>query len=229
MPLRYMISARADGVNPRKLAATLLCGYTPGELDGQRVLVMCHGYNVSDVSKATRAYEYAYAPVASQYDVILELLWPASDLKIGFWAARSRAEGTARLLDQALNRSRPAYIDFNGHSLAAEVFRHLTSRHWRLGILAGAAVPNYTLNHSTFPRQVAYYSGKDGVLAAWEAATLWRKKALGRHGPPPNAWMQGCDVSDEVSGHSGYRKSRLLARSWSAELDRLSLMAKVQQ
>jgi esterase/lipase superfamily enzyme len=206
-------------------------------LDGSRVLVLIHGYNVDD------AFD-AYARIASQiddlYDVVVGLSWPGSQYKLGYYFAEQRADKAGRLLADIFCDIPYESLDIEAHScgcrLALEAVRSgLVVRNL---ILTGAALDNETVHRGgkyagglleNTNRGIIVFSRNDDVLKkAFRLSSFLKRlftfklgddcKALGYGGaqsPKMLPWnVQQYDFTKYIPQHSAYKKSPELFKLW---------------
>lgn len=193
------------------------------QLFGRRVLVLIHGFNVTD---ALDAYARIGLHVCTWYDAIIGVTWPGSALAFGFWWAARRADQAGRMLAETLGTIR-ATIDIEAHSLgcrvALEAMRQGAA--CRSLILAAPAVDDewiekgerYGEGVSGVQRVLVAHSRADGVLRyAYKLAGL--DTALGQNGPRMNGQVprnvRSVDLTASVASHGDYKRDPEFYSAW---------------
>ena len=168
-------------------------------LQDARVLILIHGYNVTD---ALDAYARVAENVEDLYDVIVGKTWPGSN-KPGYWWAEDRADTAGRMLAEILgaslykpldiygNFAAPTYrsLDIEGHSCGCRLALEAVKAGLKVRnlILAGAAVDNETVHAdgkygaavaSNTETTLVAYSRDDAVLKRAFRASSWVKRLV---------------------------------------------------
>jgi pimeloyl-ACP methyl ester carboxylesterase len=193
-------------------------------LNGQRMLILAHGYNTGD---PLDFYSRINLHIGNKYDVVAGLSWPGSHLGFAFWLAVIRAAKAGRLLTEALGSFTPASIDIEGHSLGCAVTMEALDHGLKVRncILTAAAIDNesiqrdkkYALAVKRAETLLVAYSRHDKVLSrAYRLGML--DKALGYNGPQDPAEcdkrVKLLDCSKWVNEHSQYRKCEPFFDAW---------------
>lgn len=198
-------------------------------LAGKRVCALIHGYNVND---ALDAYARIAQLMTGAYDYFIDSLWPGSNLKLGFWFARKRAEKAGRLLAQQLAFIDPELLDIQGHSLGCRVALEALKEglHCHNLILSAAAVDDEEIcegeryGDAVLRAQTVLvaHSERDSVLKRAYRMALW-DRALGLTGPEPGKTLaphvRVVDLTPWVGEHGGYKKSSEYYRRWKEVAD----------
>lgn len=211
--------SEADGV-------TLPLAIAAQRLAGKRVLVLVHGYRVTD---ALDAYARIAIHMGGMYDEVVGVLWPGSRILLGYLLAQWRAIGAGERLAAALQPIR-ATLDIEGHSLGCRVAMEALRAggiYPRNVILTAAAVDNESLQRgerygaacAAAHQIVVAHSRRDDVLRTAYTLGSW-DRALGLCGPqcrtklPSN--VQCLDLTDQIGGHSDYKRCAGLFSAWRA-------------
>lgn len=201
-------------------------------INGKRVLVLVHGYNVTDAfdaycrieSHLETRNEYGITP---WYDEVIGAALPLSRLEWAFWLAVMRAGKAGRLLAAALEDFEPAALDIEAHSLGCMVTLEALDHglYCRNAILTAAAVDNesiqerekYALAVQRAGRILVAYSRHDPVLRGAYKIGMW-DNALGLTGPQNparcNRRIESLDCSDVVDAHGAYKRCEMLFDAW---------------
>ena len=192
-------------------------------LKGKKVLVLVHGFNVSDPDDA---YATVALTIGHMYDYVVGVHWPGSRVPLFFRLAQRRADKAGQLLASAL-RHIDATFDIEGHSLGChvtlEALKYLTTV--RNVILAAPAVDNEVLQRGyeyeecmdSVSSCLVAYSRFDSVLAKAYRLADW-DNALGLTGPEDATLCAKTiipfDCSAFVKAHSDYKKAEQFYAKW---------------
>lgn len=195
---------------------------------GTRICLLVHGYN-NEFFEVCDSYQLIEAKIEATripYNSILGYMWPGGDHGWEWWAAKSRANGTSRLLRQFLEKlkNNNVTVDIISHSLGARVVLKAlkdanTSLVRNYYCMAGA-VDNESLEINeefsaalnNLEKIFVMHSARDEVLSlAYRTAEM--DSPLGLYGPEDvnfamtsvNIWIANC--KQVVANHGGYKRS----------------------
>lgn len=218
--------ADGDDLSPTEVKA---------RLSGKRVLVLVHGYNVTDAFDAYSRMAINIAQHKLGYDEIVGVQWPGSKISLAFLLAAARANKAGRKLQAALNLlSDVSVLDIEGHSLGCRVICEavVAGLRPRLIVLAGAAIDSDSINVDTeygvhlasIPSVLIACSGSDAVLRKAYTLASW-DNALGLTGPEdPTKVTENVhtvDLTEYVPEHSYYKKCEEFYLAWKAAVNKL--------
>lgn len=192
-------------------------------LKGKKVLLLVHGFNVSDPDDA---YATVALNMGHMYDYVVGVHWPGSRFPLFFRFAQKRADKAGQILASAI-RHIDAVFDIEGHSLGCHVtlesLKYLTRV--RNVILAAPAVDNEVIQFgyeyeeamSSIKACMVAYSRYDSVLAKAYRIADW-DNALGLTGPEDPSQcpktVLPVDLSEFVKKHSQYKKEQKFYEEW---------------
>jgi len=192
-------------------------------LDGKKVLILVHGFNVQDPDDA---YSTVALNIGHRYDYVIGVHWPGSKFPLFFRLAQKRADKAGQMLASAL-RHIDAVFDIEGHSMGCHItlesLKYLTRV--RNVILAAPAVDNEVLQTGyeyeeamqSIKACMVAHSRYDRVLAKCYKFADW-DDALGLTGPEdPSQCAKTVipvDLSEFVKEHSQYKKEQKFYEAW---------------
>ncbi len=207
-------------------------------LEGARVCVLIHGYNVVE---AMDAYARVVSNIGYLYDVVIGLTWPGSKVPAAYWLAERRADTAGKILASVFDGLPHRNLDVEGHSCGCRVALEAVKAGLKVRnlILAAAAVDNETVHigekygeavRTNVERCLVAHSRDDAVLKKAFRVSSWLKRmvrlkiygddccALGYTGPqnalmcPPN--VKAVDLSGKILRHGDYKRNGAFFAAW---------------
>lgn len=220
----------ADGDSISTQQAIELCA-------GKRMLILAHGYNVTDAFDAYSRMMVNLETYRMHYDVVVGVEWPGSQLTPAFIFAVPRATKAGKMLAVALEAFKPKTLDIEGHSLGCRVACSAVKAGMRprLVVLAGAAIDDESVQAGEefgeslqrVPKVLVAYSAHDAVLRKAYKFALW-DNALGLTGPEDPALcysnIKAINLSHCIIAHSGYKYCPAFYQEWSQLVEQLTAM-----
>lgn len=202
-----------EGRSPLAVAQTL---------QGQRVLVLVHGYNytVADAIGLFRTVgQTVERHVPGAYDAVVGYTWPSAATPYDYFGAKRRVPEAGRRLCRWLDAFWAAgcTVDLAAHSLGARVgaaaLEEGAVRPRNVFLLAAAAGTDLLPIISSQADDVyVFYNRNDEALGRWYRLFEW-ETPLGYAGPSPERAAAGhenvtaVDCTEAVPGHTEYRTS----------------------
>lgn len=202
------------------------------KLAGKKILVLVHGYNVTDAFDAYSRMVINMQQHQLGYDEVIGVQWPGSSLAFAFLFAQLRAGKAGKKLKQALSiLEGVTTLDIEGHSLGCRVICEAiyNGLRPRLVVLAGAAIDSDAINNDTkyglclyhIPYIMVAHSKRDAVLRKAYTLASW-DNALGLTGPEDMSKVfsnvHAVDLTEHVPEHSAYKKCDEFYHAWESAI-----------